>query len=462
MSSGHKHPYKAISSVYGKIDTILMAANELNDYWERRITGIRKAFADRNFVFLGFFDSDISEAVYPPNEGLTSDKNTIEKRKKEEALFEQYFSENFKLSPWKSTKSGQVKSILLSAKNAGLIKNKRAKEISYVLNQFDLRAFLPASMAGIYSTNGPRYPRIGPWIQDPFVILQDDRNQSMFLEPFYYDRFDYQFVAEQVGEQMDIPILPFKLALDGGNMLFGDDYALLGRNLLYKSYLLRREEGVTLEDWIKRFDRQDDAATDELIQEITEYYAKKLGFSSHKNIYWIGWASSVDSNNASTINKQYQPLFHIDLFITLAGKHPGTGKETVIVANIKEYSIAFQPTAEEQQKIDKVRNGLNDVAAHFDDDRFHVERIPLGVSKCEGQLVYKSYNNCLVEVISEKEKNVYLPKYYSLNGERVEKDVLSKFSELGFHGIHLISGPFDDWSDNKGSLNCITKVLRRS
>ena len=287
------------------------------------------------------------------------------------------------------------------------------------------------------------------WAQDPFLVLKRSPDEYALLEPVHFANTNIyklgdQLVADYVAAQLDFMVKPFALQLEGGNVLVGDRYVLLGSEILYKNWLYFRK--------VLSF------------EQITNHFRWTLGIET---IIWIG-ADDVnlpDYTGREERVQLLQKLRHIDMFITLGGKTQD-GEDLVFVANLtEESSIAVTPALRKAfntyfDRVADLLRGYNNGGI-----RFKVERLPLLLYNV-GDRVFMSFNNCLVEE-HEHGKFAYLPHYdadtedLQQRFEDMENLAIETFRRNNFH-VTSIPENFSVRARSNGSLHCMAKVLKRS
>lgn len=292
------------------------------------------------------------------------------------------------------------------------------------------------------------------WAQDPFVVLSTENGQRCFLEPYHFGfQFRDAFVADQVAEKTDFLLKPTRYLLEGGNILVGDDYVLIGKNILERNY--RR--------WFPTLSLE--AATERL----TEAFAEMLGM---RYVIWVGLEEAFKPSKIFFPLGQegLQPLFHLDFFLTLGGKNEH-GDEIVFVAELNRANV-MGVVADERELalfsagLDAVAEQLATLDQRQPGPKFEVKRLPIGLNFVQPDTphVY-AYNNCLTEVY-DGIRMVYLPSFLPepLTGSfrtDIEQQARSAFEGAGFK-VKLVRNGFQGRISQNGSLHCMTKILRRS
>lgn len=279
------------------------------------------------------------------------------------------------------------------------------------------------------------------WAQDGYCILKRDNEPPALLEPLQYYRAVDDLVADQVAANTDMKLEVTKYPIQGGNILAGDDYILVGKDCLYESA----------------------DSTGDSVTEIINGFKTLFGVN---HVIWLGLDEPVNFP-FNVYQGVYQPIFHIDMYITLAGK-ANNGKELVYVADVnlaKQILRHTPPPAAIAEAFDRTAEYL----ATFSEDglEFEVRRLPIDlwdVPNGEGRFL--TYNNCLIEWFKNGEqKNVYLPAYSSVapgsrNRRRLDEKVTQRFADDGFT-VKLLRGAYEELCKRGGSIHCITKTLDR-
>ena len=170
---------------------------------------------------------------------------------------------------------------------------------------------------GVGSSGVKCIPRHSIWAQDAYCVLNDEQGVCTMLEPLAFTRYGDHFIAEQLSANTDIQIATTKYYIEGGNVLCGDNYALIGKDFLHASVEVSGESE----------------------NEVTEGLKKELGV---EQLIWVGFDDAVDFP-LSIHQGKYQPIFHIDMFMTLAGKSL-QGKELILVGDTRQAkSLLDQP-----------------------------------------------------------------------------------------------------------------------
>jgi hypothetical protein len=160
-----------------------------------------------------------------------------------------------------------------------------------------------------------------------------------------------------------------------------------------------------------------------------------------------------------------QPVFHQDLYLTLAGSDPATGRPLAVVGSVREARrvrgeppLAGDPDA-----------ALDAIAADLAADGYRVARLPLLPLPAAGgaEVEWISYSNCLVEAYQTPEggwvRRAILPSYAADGGPAfaaLDAAAAGVWHALGLEPV-LARGEFRWLAGYFGSLRCMCKVLAR-
>lgn len=166
-----------------------------------------------------------------------------------------------------------------------------------------------------------------------------------------------------------------------------------------------------------------------------------------------------------------QPIFHLDLYVTLAGRRQADGRPLALVGSVRRArEIIGEVCTEAEVATDAA---LDDVAADLVAAGYAVERLPLlpmrgAATEPSRHDAWYSHNNCLVEVWRDSDvrlrRRVTLPAYGAEGSERLgalDVEAARAWTSLGFE-VSLAPGSFARLARLGGSIRCMTKVLERS
>lgn len=341
------------------------------------------------------------------------------------------------------------------------------------------------------------------WAEDPYVALIDPAGGQVLLEPWHFFRGGDALIADAVERHTKITSTQSPLIFQGGNCLIGDNYWLLGRDYLTETVDLllssrsplnttgmNREEVEllslrTFSEWLDSGRALKIIGTEKAIP-LEAFVAQREG----DNFYLDYMLDGVGI---------HQPVFHIDMFITLVGRN-SSGKFTILVG-----SPSLGATLSGEKSPQPMDQAYNEIAAQFPASEFDVHRTPiihkplkLGETYTFADLAtlsqedrWKSFrkpvaqfralgaaddtkvqgrefgcvtwNNCLVEN-SSKGKHVYLPTFgHGNNGHLKAVDEFMRL--LWKDKLHFdvkMLGDFTPFAARSGVVHCIKKYLARS
>ncbi|MEX0790351.1 MAG: hypothetical protein WD178_06200, partial [Actinomycetota bacterium] len=124
----------------------------------------------------------------------------------------------------------------------------------------DLRRIVDEQRQGA-TTNivvAPDFLNFTVWAEDPYVVVQDTdpENEATFLvEPFTFTRTGDALIAERVAQSGPLQSTQSPLYFQGGNVLIGDDFVMLGIDYLYNTLETFRSSGaVSIPAGVEPFD----------------------------------------------------------------------------------------------------------------------------------------------------------------------------------------------------------------
>lgn len=327
---------------------------------------------------------------------------------------------------------------------------KHDRKINRIVSDVDFAGLLRSWSDEISMVQSQGFLRFRRWAQDPFVVLERE-DAVVFLMSLKMQRACDFFMPLELSSKLngEVLIKPIPYYLEGGNILKGSQRLYLGKDLLLQNPGLSEDE----------FSKQ-------IIHDTGE-----------SEVLWIGLDSTRYRLSGSHCfeSKSFQPLFHIDMFMTIGGEvfENERSIEKIFFASVgltrhilKEQLASMADLGSEldekcEQFFADLENSLNAKA--------DLQLIKLPIYKHDN--VFYSWNNCLVE-ISPKSQKMFLPNYIDKAGkdeeqlnsvfEALQNEVQGIFESEGFECIWIGPGRlFRTLSQQGGSLHCITKVLRR-
>ncbi|MGG3159774.1 hypothetical protein ABEP50_29480 [Priestia megaterium] len=303
------------------------------------------------------------------------------------------------------------------------------------------------------------------WAEDAHSIVHDSgTNKYYFVEPIDFVRYGDSLVAEYVSNATEFDSIQTPLHFQGGNILIGDDFFLIGADyprltLRYVNNTIIKKESETDEEAVYR------AFCNYLDPSRKLFYIKSsvpvpIGKERKLAINEEQWTEEIYVHNA---DGTLQPIFHIDMFVTLIGRNDN-GKYQVLVGSPK--------LAADLLGIPLWDHSMNDVfdsiAENLVKDGFEVHRNPLplayvdDVSEKRRSWYFCTYNNALVEFSKEKGKTVWLPTYgyeHWKELSEIDKRNVEIWESFGYKVVQLTD--CHPLAANLGVLHCIKKYLKR-
>ncbi|MFD4637939.1 hypothetical protein ACFWN2_11530 [Lentzea sp. NPDC058436] len=345
----------------------------------------------------------------------------------------------------------------------------------------------------------PDYVDFTDWAEDGYLALTDQGEAGTYLlEPWSFLRSGDSLIADAVEEFGPVRATQAPLVFQGGNCLIGDDFWLLGTDYFLDTLELVQSgelpisvpPGRTAVEFVRELFRRHVDSDRELVLVGTKrplglkaYYATTEGAEFYLDIPGGGVGD-------------VQPIFHIDMFVTLAG--PVDGRFRVLVG-----SPALADATLGTRSPYGLQNAYDEIAADFAARGFDVVRNPLvHRPHISQQLTFAAlqsfagtpdgaelrevvseftkagatpdttinvrswhhitWNNCLVENSADEGRHVYLPTFG--HGEHtdlaaIDDEMERLWSGMGFT-VHRLAD-FNAFASRQGVVHCIKKYLER-
>ncbi len=301
------------------------------------------------------------------------------------------------------------------------------------------------------------------WAEDAYVVISDDDGEHAFVEPAAFPRYGDALVADQVAAAAGLGLYQAPLHLQGGNVLVGDDFFFVGIDYP----LLTFEEGILT--------APTRAAQDDLLRDVYRRYLDAertfvpvgttlpVPPAARREIHLDGetWQEEVYAGNARGTR---QPVFHIDMFVSLAGRG-SDGRFRVLVGDPRE---AARLTGEPLQA-HAMAPVFDDVARDLARRGFDVGRAPLplvysdDVQERVRSWYFATSNNVLVHAPDGGRPSVFIPTYahgpFAETLAATDRRNAEIWDGLGFDVVAL--GDFHPFASNLGAAHCIKKYLAR-
>jgi hypothetical protein len=346
----------------------------------------------------------------------------------------------------------------------------------------------------------PDYVSLTDWAEDAYVALTDAADGARYLmEPWEFLRAGDALIADAVEEFSDIKASQAPLIFQGGNCLIGSDFWLLGKD--YFADTIELLQGQRPPVHLPEGENPDDFAR-ALFSKFIDRKRRLILVGAKKPIPLREYVGSkvegaffldVASGGAGT----FQPIFHIDMFVSMAGTN-AEGKFEILIG-----SPALADKLLETRSPFALDDVYDGIAKSFAELGFEVKRNPLvhwptlgeafvfsELKEIASQAGYEAlrgavnelaaagavaasvvrirdwhhitWNNCLVENSDVQGKHVYLPTYghgaYS-DLEPIDAAMKKLWESLGFQ-VHPL-GDFNKFAERQGVVHCIKKYLAR-
>lgn len=354
---------------------------------------------------------------------------------------------------------------------------------------------------------------LSPWVQDSFLAVEfeakdETRERKIYLvnadKPDMTDEFNkpkkkvVAQIVDRLNEMNESTHLPSQsdknycnecealsfewtnsnIPFVGGNLLTGEDFVLIGLN---------QSDGQiesTGQDWFGE-------DKDIILLYSDETKLHKTWIKDKKLTSEEGVSNYFDSD------AEYQGIFHLDVFMTLAGKNC-KGQEVFVIGqpvvgfplhkdmNPELLEMIGEMIAETTKSIDQM---IELLIEKLGERPVKIVRNPLPLTYYESEEIegksrywtWASYNNCLVENYNNDKgkliKKVYLPSYgissdYSERGttkygdwtELYKYDLENQWiwkKILGYDECILLKQDYNQFMSKQGALNCITNCVER-
>lgn len=332
------------------------------------------------------------------------------------------------------------------------------------------------------------------WAEDPYVgIVDQSDNSEHLLEPYEFRRHSDALIADWTAPQVsDVGVAAAPLMFEGGNCLIGDDFWIVGADEYDKTEALWAEE-PSPPDPLDLMAEYMDPNRDIYVVYTDQPLPPVLVSSQEGDKLYLDYAYEGVGDA--------QPIFHIDMFITLVGRQPD-GRFRVLVGSPNMTSVIVPGFV----------SGPYDLQAAFDDvaaklaaeDIFDVVRNPLPVLSYEGVTIpfselesdleaelteeeyapvlgalrglgpasttpittrfwyYATPNNCLVQESAAHGNHVYLPTFANEAFPELADmdDYMENFWQKEGFTVHRLAG-CHPLAQRLGVIHCISKYVSR-
>ncbi|MCI0414895.1 hypothetical protein L0222_19130 [bacterium] len=316
------------------------------------------------------------------------------------------------------------------------------------------------------------------WAQDPFVVIQSHKTKQMcFVEPVSFSRYADSFIPDRVAACIGYHKNPDSwIYFQGGNLLVADDFYLLGYDYIHKS-IVHKVHTTSPSSFVDVYTKALDPRPAIIIN-----YCK-----NNKPARVPEWETPDTENRNGTIwwvvdwtaPGKYQPVFHIDMFMSLGGRN-SEGKYKVFVGDPTEAAKALGQAhlhkfakahvfdsiirdLESRGDLEVIRTPLPLVSTTISPEMARKDlemNVPADVHHV-ALYYFATYNNCLVEIDGQS-KQVWIPTYgHDGWGQLAATDyAVEKLWECHGFTVHRL-GNFHPFMLYQGGPHCLTKYLAR-
>jgi len=302
------------------------------------------------------------------------------------------------------------------------------------------------------------------WAEDAYVVISEGTDgPRAFVEPAAFPRYGDALVADQVGAAAGMGLYQAPLHLQGGNVLIGEDFFFIGIDYP----LLTFEEGILT--------APTQASEDDLLREVyCRYLDAERTFvpvgttlpvpAAQRREFRLGGATWVEDIYAGNAPGTRQPIFHIDMFVSLAGRGDD-GRQRVLVGDPR---AAAQLTQEPLQP-HAMAPVFDDIARDLTRRGYDVTRTPLPLVYADDadarvrSWYFATSNNVLVHAPANVRPTVFIPTYahgpFADTLAVTDRRNADIWEGLGYDVVAL--GDFHPFAINLGAAHCIKKYLAR-
>jgi len=350
----------------------------------------------------------------------------------------------------------------------------------------------------------PDHTKLTDWAEDAYVCLTDLADGSRYLaEPWRFLRSGDALIADAVEEYTDIVATQVPLIFQGGNCLIGDNFWMLGKDYFADTVAaltngelpIKIAEGANVNQ-----------VASKLFQDHIDKERKLILIGSKNPISMARYFGSKEDGEyyldmPAEGMGTYQPIFHIDMFVTLAGTNqdgiaqvlvgsPSMGDRFLKTNSPFAHDAVYDAIAKSlgESGFSVKRNpivhratvgrklslaALQDMARATGDQKvdkdfaYAIAELAAAGATSDTAVSVRSWhhvtwNNCLVEDSKTHGRHVYIPTYgHEPNNDLavIDREMEALWAGLGFT-VHLL-GDFNSFARRQGVVHCIKKYIER-
>lgn len=461
--------YQIVSNTHGEIEKIIIRSFASGVYLNKYYLGLISAIPAEKVIGIDYnipSNHSVIQALHAQNASYPSNFAEVLRHHMGDSLYddlEKKYANQYQFKKDKNRFADKATEIAirkeLEQEIALRVINYSADKLKKLIPPGILMPKLMASVnleeQNLQLESNPSGTTLG-WLQDVCHALQKFNNDTN-INLVYSSAFE----AHKNTVKKILDSLPYidttevdYISFDGGNIIPSENYVLVGENILHNNPSLSEDE-----------------FKDKL---------KKLFNVDHVIFAGIGQGAPAPGRARCEDALQYQPIFHIDMFLTPAGTREGNN---LILLGLIDTTLYKSGILDETHKqiISKINRDILQTANRIKNDfgsrnpktplaNFVFDTIPFFVKFGEQRgsggdyyctLGYASYNNAIVEIKPES-KTIYLPDYTDtkyIDFDTAKQKVIAKYTAAGFDTIKFLSPPADSLRD--GALHCYTKVIWR-
>ena len=310
------------------------------------------------------------------------------------------------------------------------------------------------------------------WAEDPYVAGLDESGRHALLEPDDFDRSADDLIATLIAPHAALARRRSPLIFEGGNILVGDTFYLVGADHLLATWT-----------WVSVHTKLQDPDSDQIQHAIRRDFldpGRQVHFLGCNDFLMSDQSIStavLDSHGHPMLVQEHiaicspsntlQPIFHLDMFVTLAGRDTENGKFRILVGDPKlaaDVAGIDLPDHGQAKAFDEIAAKL---AAHKD---FCVIRNPLPYVFRDYDVdgshfrwrYYASSNNAIVQDCEKAGRRVWLPSFgFDPWCELKATDAMNRaiWESLGYEVTMMPN--CHELAENMGVLHCLKKFLNR-
>lgn len=324
------------------------------------------------------------------------------------------------------------------------------------------------------------------WTQDAVIPAKSEDGTKYLLTPLKPKRTercnDGSIAKSVAGGKSGYHLRTFDFQLEGGNILVADDFILIG-----KDEVRHNGEGTSAEEFLASFKRNiGDERPVFFVETPFVPYEKPPKMKQAEELERsVGEVLKVKDYYSKIYNwrGEEQPIFHIDVFMTLLGYNENGDYELLVGEPISGFDLQAPDIDEEirtvfdyqlndaKQRIDECIENLQTTFKKRLNKTLKIHRNPLPLTFYREGLKYywywATYNNCLIQ--NGTKKTVWIPTYghdhdFNTHWNYLEKyDIENQeiFNNLGFEA-HLLDTDFNFFARRSGSLHCLSQTIKRT